>query len=185
MIDPRGQAILNTYPLPNNPSDRNNNYILSYDREVPAALATGKVDWNVNDKTQAYVRFTADGGTQVDRNLGSGGGILPAGNIQRPRPDHALAVNGTHTFSNTFVMNALFGWSNDYVEWLPTDVAGLSKSQQGLSNLPTVFPVDDDILPQVHIGTTTPRISSIASRPTRRRTSTRRRPRSPGRAART
>jgi hypothetical protein len=153
MIDPRGQAILNTYPLPNNPGDPNNNYILSYDPKFPRRSHTAKVDWNISDRTQAYVRFTADNGTQVDRNLGSGGGILPAGNIQRPRPDRALAVNGTHTFSNTFVMNALFGWSYDYVEWLPTDVAGLSKSQQGLSNLPTVFPVTDDILPQVTIGT--------------------------------
>jgi hypothetical protein len=153
MLDPRGQAILNTYPLPNNPGDRNNNYILNYERKFPRRSHTAKVDWNVDDKTQAYVRFTSDGGTQVDRNLGSGGGILPAGNIQRPRPDRALAVNATHTFSNTFVMNALFGWSYDYVEWLPTDAAGLSKNQQGLAGLPTVFPATDDILPQVQIGT--------------------------------
>ncbi len=102
MIDPRGRAILNTYPLPNNPSDpNNNNYILSYDPKFPRRSHTERWTGTSTTRRKPTSRFTSDDGTQVDRNLGSSGGILPAGNIQRPRPDRALAVNATHTFSNT------------------------------------------------------------------------------------
>ena len=152
LIHPLGRAMLNVFPLPNNPADRNNNYVLDVQTEFPRWSNTARVDWNISQKTQAYVRFTADDGTQVDRDLGSSGGILPGGTIQRPRPDRALAVNTTHSFTPTFVMNALFGWSYDYVEWLPVDANGLSRSAFGLSSLPSVFPVTDDILPQVSMG---------------------------------
>ncbi len=50
-------------------------------------------------------------------------------------------------------MNTLFAWSYDFVQWLPADPEGLSKTAQGLGGLATVFPVSDDILPQVTIGT--------------------------------
>lgn len=153
MISPLGQAILNAYPLPNNPDDPVNNYRTVFQQEMPRWSNTAKVDWMISDRTQAYVRFTADDGTQIGRDLGSNGGILPAGSIARPRPDRALTANATHTFSPTLVMSSLFGWSYDYVEWNSVDPDGLSASRTGLDKLPSVFPVTDDILPAVQIGT--------------------------------
>jgi Carboxypeptidase regulatory-like domain/TonB-dependent Receptor Plug Domain len=149
LINPLGRALMNAYPLPNNPSDPNNNYVQSYNREMPRFSHTARVDWNISDKTQMYGRYTADGGAQVDRNVGSSAGNLGPSLVRRPRPDYALATNLTHTFTPTLVMNTLFAWSYDYVEWGMVDPDTVSKSKLGLSNLPTVYPLSDDVLPQL------------------------------------
>ena len=98
----------------------------SYDREVSPPLAHVKIDWNINDNTHAYVRYTSDDGTQIDRNSRSGGGKL-AGDIQRPRPDRALAANVTHTFYQHVRHERSVGWSYDNVEWLPTESRASAK----------------------------------------------------------
>ncbi len=153
LINPLGRALMNSFPLPNNPSDPNNNFIMPYERKDPRQSQALKIDWNLSTKTHAYARYTEDGGTQQDRNLGSSGGILPGGLIQRPRPDRAFAGNVTHTFSPTFVMNSLVAWSYDSVQWQSVDPAGISRSAFGLANLPSTYPVVDDVLPAVNTGT--------------------------------
>src|SRR5207302_1115897 len=102
----------------------------------PRFSHTAKVDWNVANNTRMYVRFSDDGGTQVDRNQGATSGNLIAATIKRPRPDRALAGNMSHTFSPTLVMDALVSWSFDRVDWIPMDAQSLTKSANGLSNLP-------------------------------------------------
>jgi hypothetical protein len=153
LISPLGKAIMNMFPLPNNPGDPNNNYTLQYQRSNPRYSNVAKVDWNVNDATHAYVRYSDDEGTQIDRSISNTSGILPGAAVSRPRPDRSLAINATHTFSPTLVLDSLFAWSYDKVQWLPADPEGLSTSALGLSGLPAVFPVSDDILPAMTFGT--------------------------------
>src|SRR5262249_38834240 len=105
------------------------------------------------DGTRIYVRFTDDGGTQQDRSLGATSGNLIAATIKRPRPDRALAANVTRTFSPRVVMESLFSWSFDRVEWLPVDADALTRTASGLSGLPTTFKPANDSLPGITIGT--------------------------------
>ena len=100
----------------------------------------------MSDRPHASLRYTDDEGTQIDRSISNTSGIFPATRSAVPARSR-LAANATQTLSPTLVMTALLGWSYDYVQWLPADLNGISKSQLGLSGLPAVFPVSDDILP--------------------------------------
>jgi hypothetical protein len=153
LITPLGRAIMNAFPLPNNPGDLSNNFVQQVERTNPRISNTLKVDWNLSERSRASVRYTDDEGTQIDRSISNTSGIFPGGSVKRPRPDRAAAANYTHTFSPNLVMNSTFAWSYDFVQWLPADLNAISKKSLGLTGLPTVFPVTDDILPQMTIGT--------------------------------
>jgi Carboxypeptidase regulatory-like domain len=153
LINPLGTAILNIFPKPNLANDPVNNFALQYQTRQPRFSHTAKVDWNVATNTRMYARFTDDGGTQTDRNLGDTSGNLLAATVNRPRPDRAAAGNFTHAFSPTFVMDALVGWSFDRVDWIPFDQNALTKSANGLSNLPLAFTPANDLLPAITVGT--------------------------------
>ena len=90
------------------------NYQLQVNNKQPRSANVVKTDWNVNDNTRAYVRYTFDGGTQEDRSTGANWGNLE-GFTKRPRPDRALAANFTQTFSPTMVVEALYSWNYDQV----------------------------------------------------------------------
>jgi hypothetical protein len=147
LIDPLGVAILNLYPEPNNPGDLTNNYIAESARQNPRFSNALKLDWNVSEKTRAFGRLTADDGTQIDRSISATSGIFPYSSVKRPRPDRALSAGVTHVATPELVLDGLFAWSYDKVDWLPADPENLKKSTHGLSGLPTVFAAPDDLLP--------------------------------------
>ncbi len=47
------------------------------------------------------------------------------------------------------VLESLYSWNFDQVEWLPADPTGNTKTKYGLSALPTVYKPTNDILPSV------------------------------------
>ena len=152
LINPLGTAIMNLFPLPNLANNYPvNNYALQYQTKQPRFDHTAKVDWNIANNTRMYVRFTDDGGTQVDRSLGGTSGNLTAATFDRPRPDRALAGNFTHTFSPTLVMEGLVAWSFDRVDWQVPDQTALTKTANGLEDLPLAFKPTNDILPAMNI----------------------------------
>jgi hypothetical protein len=152
LITPLGSAIMNLFPLPNLASNYPvNNFALQYETKQPRFDHTAKVDWNVADNTRMYVRFTDDGGTQVDRSLGGTSGNLLAATFDRPRPDRAISGNITHTFSPSLVMEGLVAWSFDRVDWQVPNEEALTKSANGLSALPLTFKPTNDILPAMNI----------------------------------
>jgi hypothetical protein len=153
LISPLGQALLNLYPEPNNPSDLTNNYILETARKNPRFSNALKLDWNISEKTRAFCRLTADDGTQIDRSISATSGIFPYSSVKRPRPDRAFSSGITHVASPELVLDGLVAWSYDKVDWLPADPENMKKSAHGLSGLPTVFNAPDDLLPAVTIGT--------------------------------
>jgi len=153
LISPLGRAIMNAFPLPNNPGDPSNNFVQQVEATNPRVSNTIKVDWNVSEKSHVSGRYTDDEGVQIDRSISNTSGIFPGGSVRRPRPDRAAAANYTRTFSPTLVMNSTVAWSYDFVEWLPADEAAISKSKLGLSGLPSIFPVTEDIIPAMTIGT--------------------------------
>jgi hypothetical protein len=124
------------------------NYQLQVNNKQPRSANNVKTDWNVNDNTRTYIRYTFDGGTQEDRSTGANWGNLE-GFTKRPRPDRALAANFTKALSPTKVVEVLYSWNYDQVQWLPADPEGNTKTRYGLSALPTVFKPANDILPSV------------------------------------
>ncbi len=112
LINPLGKALLAMFPKQNINNNPLQNYALQVNNKQPRSANVGKVDWNFNDSTRAYVRYTFDNGTQEDRSQGANWGNLE-GFTKRPRPDRALAANFTHTFSPTMVMEGLYSWNYD------------------------------------------------------------------------
>jgi hypothetical protein len=156
LINPLGKAIMNLYPLQNNPADPNNNYILTYQALYPRLSQVGKVDWNLNDTTRAYFRYSNDSGTNTDKGIYNSGANLPFNMMNQFRPDRALAVNVTHVFSSTVVFEGLVGWSYDYVRVTPANPDSVDPAKLGLAGLPTVFKSSNNILPGVNAGGTYP-----------------------------
>ena len=86
-------------------------------------------------------------------NINITSGNLPDAIIKRPRPDRAAAGTFTHTFSPTFVMDALVAWSFDRVDWILVNEQALTKKANGLEGLPLAYTPTNDILPAMTFGT--------------------------------
>ena len=156
LVSPLGKAILNLYPLPNLRNETNNNYLLQYARLNPRQTNVGKVDWNIDDRTRAYVRYSQDEGTIQDNIGWTAAGDVPFAVTRLHRPDKAMAVNLTRTFSPTLVSETLFSWSFDYPHSGIEDSLDSSKidrTKVGLSALPSFFETPNgNILPQIDPG---------------------------------
>ncbi len=87
------------------------------------------------------------------RNITITSGNLPQATLKRPRPDRAAAGTFTHTFSPTFVMDAIVGWSFDRVDWILVNPDSLTKKATGLEGLPLAYTPTNDILPAMTFGT--------------------------------
>ena len=152
MINPLGKAIMALYPAANNPNDPNNNYNLVYQSLYPRLSQVGKVDWNINDTTRAYFRYSNDSGTNTDKGIYNSGANLPFNMMNQFRPDRAAAVSVTHVFSSSVVAEVLAGWSYDFVRVTPLNSDQVDASKLGLGGLPTVFPSTSSILPSINAG---------------------------------
>ena len=148
LIHPLGRALLNMFPKQNIDNNPLQNYQLQVNNKQPRSSNVYKTDWNIDDSTRAYFRYTWDNGTQEDRTTGANWGNLE-GFTKRPRPDRAFTANITRVFSPTVVFEGLYNWNYDKVEWLPSDPDGNTKTRYGLSALPTVYKPANDILPSV------------------------------------
>jgi hypothetical protein len=155
LITPLGRALMNAFPLPNNPGNLNENFVYLPELSNPRRSNTIKVDWNINERSQANVRYTDDAGTQIQRTTANTSGVFPGANIALPHPDRALSGNYTRTFTQNLVVNSTVAWSYDNIGWAAITPDAISKSKLGLSGLPTIYPVSDDLLPQVTIPTFT------------------------------
>jgi hypothetical protein len=158
--DELGMNILKLYPDPNLRNETSNNYLLQYARINPRTTNVGKVDWNITDRTRAYMRYNYDYGDLQDIVGWTSAGDVPFAVTKFRRPDHAAAANLTHSFSPTLVSETLFGWSYDY----PHSVAGdslfpdkIDRAKVGLDRLPNFFKTPyGNILPQIDPGGTYP-----------------------------
>src|SRR5574340_317448 len=152
VINPLGRALMSLYPMPNRTGDLTYNYTFTSARQAPRYAHVAKGDWNVSDKTRAYLRFTRDGGTAKDLGIWASSAPLPFNMMAQPRPDTALTGNLTYTASPALLVETLISWSKDDVKILPLDPESVTKSKYGLSKLPVAFPAPDDILPQITTG---------------------------------
>ncbi len=152
MSNPLGRAILNLYPLPNLKNETNNNYLNQYAKEDKRYLNAGKVDWNVNESTRAYVRYSHDYQRYRDMVTWAAGSNLPFVVTGWNRPDKALTANVAKVFAPTFVSETLFNWQKDFVNGpveILQDSSKVDPAKVGLAGLPIVFPTKTKILPEI------------------------------------
>ena len=152
LINPLGQAVMNLYPLPNNPSNPTSNYTLVYQTILPRLSQVAKVDFNISNSTRMYLRYSNDGSTNTQLGTYNTSAALPFNLMNQYRPDRAAAGNITHTFSSSMVMESFFSWSYDYVSVTPTDPDAVDTTKLGLSGLPSVFKATNNILPGINVG---------------------------------
>ncbi len=153
MINPLGTAIMKLFPEPNLAGSIANNYSFQSETTMPRWDSTAKGDWNISQNTRLSGRYTQDGGTEAGPNINITSGNLADAIIQRPRPDRAAAGTFTHTFSPTFVMDALVAYSFDRVDWILSNEQALTKKANGLEGLPLAYTPTNDILPAMTFGT--------------------------------
>lgn len=152
LIHSLGRAIMDLYPLPNLKNETNNNYLNEYAREDKRHLNVGKVDWNVNDSTRAYVRFNYDYQHYRDLVTFAAGSNLPFVVTGWNRPDKAMTINLTKTFSATVVVETLFNWQKDFVNApleVSKDASKIDRVAAGLKDLPLAYPVSTNVLPEI------------------------------------
>jgi hypothetical protein len=155
-INPLGQAILNLYPMPNNPNNPTANYNLLYQTLAPRLSQVAKVDFNISNSTRMYLRYSNDSGTNTGLGIYNTSAVIPFNIMNQYRPDRAAAGNITHTFSSSLVMESFFSWSYDYVLVTPENTNAVDTSKLGLSGLPTIFKATNNILPGINVGGTYP-----------------------------
>ena len=151
-INPLGQAIMNLFPLPNNPSSPTANYNFQYQTILPRLSQVAKVDFNLSNSTRMYLRYSNDGSTNTQLGTYNTSAPLPFNLMQQYRPDRSAAGNVTHTFSSSVVLESLFSWSYDYVSVYSTNPAEIDATKLGLSALPTVFKATNNIVPGLNTG---------------------------------
>ncbi|MCC6368091.1 MAG: TonB-dependent receptor [Bryobacterales bacterium] len=147
-----GKALMNVYPSPNFNGDPYYNYLFEYQSQQPRLSQVFRGDWNLDDATRLYVRYTNDSGTNVNRGTWNSGANFPWNMIQQERPDRALTIGGTRTFSPTLVVEGLFNWSYDYPNLTPVYPEQIDKTKLGLGSLPTVYQAKSNLLPDVVTG---------------------------------
>ncbi|MGH9659801.1 MAG: hypothetical protein ACRD96_14725, partial [Bryobacteraceae bacterium] len=151
-VHPMGRAIMNLFPLPNLKNETNNNYLNEYAREDKRHLNVGKLDWNVNESTRAYVRYNYDNQHYRDLVTFAAGANLPFVVTGWDRPDKAMTINLTKTFSATMVAETLFNWQKDFVNApleVSKDASKIDRLAAGLKDLPLAYPVPTNVLPEI------------------------------------
>ena len=114
LLSPLGLAIAKTFPEPNYAGTNGINYLNILPNKDRRWLNVGRVDWNVDDKTRAYVRYSQD--VQRLRNRAPGSvGSLPFNLTGWDRTDVALTANVTRIFTPALVNETMLNYQKDDV----------------------------------------------------------------------
>ncbi len=158
-INPVGQALLNFFPLPNNPtlpvsSQIVNNFFSQQSAAHPRRNDVLRIDVNATSKLSGYFRYEADSDNtdalysgvgfgptdQAGRVSESGSALPPMANISHPQPGHGYQGTVTYMFTPKLVNQATFGYSwNTWSYYSEDNFAEASRDL--IPGLPTLFPV--------------------------------------------
>jgi hypothetical protein len=152
-LDPVGKALLNLYPLPNQPGnpDGGNNYFLPGKALEDYWSTIGRVDHVINDKNRMFIRVHRDF-WQEDKNRSFGNDV---NGIILNRINRAIAFDDVHVFSPTFLLNFRYGATQQ--EFPERRVStGFDLSTLGFSkNLVNLIPAGKGAVPNLQIGSLT------------------------------
>jgi hypothetical protein len=149
-IDPMGQAFLNLYPLPNHTDPDNlHNYAFTDLRPLDRWQLTTRLDWNVSDRTHAYVRLALDR-EQQKWDAGTWGGAdqvpLPS-RVVGDNEAWSVAVNVTSVLSPSLTNEIVVVASQPKLDNDWEDPSKVSKAALGLEGFQGLFPSDSPYAP--------------------------------------
>lgn len=131
--------ILNAFPLPNNNSPTiQNNYTGVLKTRDDVAQWDARLDWNINEKDQAFVRYSYLNERMFTPSilgpvLNGGGG--PTGNL-----GENFALSETHIFSPLLVNEFRFGYNYGHLARYPHRNGANVADSFGLGGIPTFTP---------------------------------------------
>lgn len=152
-VDPVGKALMNLYPLPNQPgtADGRNNFFLSGKALEDYWTTVGRVDHTVNEKNRMFIRWHRDY-WQEDKNRSFGDNV---NGLLLNRINRAIAFDDVHVFSPGFLLNFRYGATQqEFPERRVSkgfDLASLGFSQ----NLLKLIPAGQSAIPNTSIGSLT------------------------------
>jgi hypothetical protein len=151
-ISPIGRAILNLYPLPNQPGTANgaNNFFLSGKAIEDYWSTIGRVDHVFSDKDRVFVRLHRDF-WQEDKNRSFGNDV---NGIILNRINRGLAFDEVHMFTPTFLLNFRYGLTQQIFPERRVS-QGFNLASLGFSpEFVRLFPTESAV-PNVRIGSMT------------------------------
>ncbi len=152
-IDPIAKAILNLYPLPNQPgsTDGRNNFFISGKAIENYWSSIGRIDHVFGEKDRLFVRWHRDY-WQEDKNRSFGNSI---NGIYLNRINRAIALDEVHMFSPTFVLNFRYGaTAQEFPERRVSQ--GFDLSSLGFNSaFVNLFPKDKSAVPNIGVGSLT------------------------------
>jgi hypothetical protein len=152
LYDP-GLAILNMYPLPNNlnPNTPGFNFTTQIPDSYPRREDLLRIDANLSDRWKLF-GHVLNNYDSVTSNYGSFvlGSNTPFGTpITDTRPGRSYAIGVTTIINPTMTNEFTWGYGHNQINIDPVN-DGLTRSANGLSNLPVLFPgaIQNDFIPQ-------------------------------------
>ncbi len=157
-IDPGGQILLNTLPLPNaNPATTGGyNYVNNLLISQPNHQMLARLDFNISDNTKMFVRYNLQRETQ-DFVIGlwwrqNGQQQLPYPTaVTSPNASDSVTASITHVFDPTLTSETILAVT--YIDF-PNQFADRSKVSQSALGYPYngIFTVPDQHIPGMHLG---------------------------------
>jgi hypothetical protein len=152
-LNPIGVALLNLYPLPNQPgnADGTNNFFNAGKALEDYWSTVGRVDHTISEKDRVFVRFHRDF-WQEDKNRSFNNDV---NGIILNRINRAIALDEVHVFSPTFLFNFRYGITQQ--EFPERRVSkGFDLTTLGFSpSLMNLIPAGQSTIPNVQIGSLT------------------------------
>ncbi|MGI9073170.1 MAG: carboxypeptidase regulatory-like domain-containing protein [Bryobacteraceae bacterium] len=110
------QNIANLYPLPNQPGKLRNNYIISPTEQDRIDQGDFRIDYNMSEKDQLFLRYSMSGRTDVRPaplpGLANGGGSSTGNGFENTK---GAALGYTRTFTPTTVNELRIGFNHVHV----------------------------------------------------------------------
>jgi hypothetical protein len=143
-IDPKGQALLNLFPLPNTVDPAHTyNYVFQSPIQQPRNDQILRIDWNISPRTTFYARGIKD----YQATRGDFGFVLASPAWPQLPIDYQIRSQGLvgtliHTFSPSQVNEVTFGVNRGAQTVAPLSPAGLARNARSDLNLniPQFFP---------------------------------------------
>jgi hypothetical protein len=148
---PEGLNILNMFPLPNNPGNNGFNFTTQAPDSYPRREDLLRIDANLSDRWKLFGHIL-NNYDSVTSNYGSFvlGSNTPIGTpITDTRPGRSYAIGVTTIINPTMTNEFTWGYGHNQINIDPVN-DGLTRSANGLSNLPVLFPgaIQNDFIPQ-------------------------------------
>jgi Carboxypeptidase regulatory-like domain/TonB-dependent Receptor Plug Domain/TonB dependent receptor len=131
-IDPVAAAILQYYPLPNQPGAPyagTNNFFASGTSQLNIDTFDARVDEVFNERNRLFVSYSRRNVTSPPALLFPKAGQIAEGGNSEPQVSNSAAIDYTRTVSPKFLIDVPFGFSRTFINFVPIS-AGFNPSTE-------------------------------------------------------